>query len=197
MVRYADDMVFAFQKQRDAQRFYKVLPKRLNKYGLEMHEGKSQLIKSGKDQAEKAARRKEKLRSHSFLGFTCYWGKSRKGRIWRLKYSSRKDRFKMKLKGLRKYLKENINSKETDQVLMKVTKTIQGWVNYHAISDNQRRVKSFIYQSKHILFRWFNRKGGKHNMNWKRYTEILKEITFPERYKVVSMFPTLNKRDLS
>ena len=46
-VRYADDMVFVFQNKHDAERFYQVLPKRLNKFGLELHLDKSQIIESG------------------------------------------------------------------------------------------------------------------------------------------------------
>jgi hypothetical protein len=37
MVRYLDDMVFVFQNHSDAERFYKTLPKRLGKYGLELN----------------------------------------------------------------------------------------------------------------------------------------------------------------
>ena len=47
MVRYADDMVFTFEVQREAERFYKVLPKRLEKFGLKLHKDKSQIIPAG------------------------------------------------------------------------------------------------------------------------------------------------------
>ena len=47
LVRFADDMVFVFQLQDDAEKFYKVLPKRLEKYGLKLHENKSSMIRSG------------------------------------------------------------------------------------------------------------------------------------------------------
>ncbi|WP_232488973.1 reverse transcriptase domain-containing protein [Orientia tsutsugamushi] len=105
MVRYCDDMVFVFEKETDAKRFYDVLPKRLNKYGLNINEAKSQMIKSGRDHAANLAKQDKKIASYNFLGFTCYWGKSRFGTTWRLKYTSRRDRFTEKLKGLRKYLR--------------------------------------------------------------------------------------------
>lgn len=190
MVRFADDMVFVFEHESDASRFYKTLPKRLNKYGLSIHEGKSQIIKSGRDQAAKAAARGEKLKSYNFLGFTCYWGKSWKGKIWRLKYTSRKDRFTTKLKGLRKYLKENLNKQNKALVISMALRIIKGWINYHAISDNERRVNSFIYHSKHIIFRWLNRMGGKKKINWGRFAQILKKISFPEKWQTISMFPS-------
>lgn len=95
-------MVFAFEYEDDAKRFYEVLPKRLSKYGLNLNEAKSQIIKSGRYHAENLARQGKKIKTYNFLGFTCYWGKSRFGTTWRLKYTTRRDRFTEKLKGLRK-----------------------------------------------------------------------------------------------
>jgi retron-type reverse transcriptase len=43
LIRYADDFVVAFQFKQDAERFYKVLPRRLNKFGLEVAPEKAHL----------------------------------------------------------------------------------------------------------------------------------------------------------
>ncbi|KJV70279.1 reverse transcriptase [Orientia tsutsugamushi] len=188
MVRYCDDMVFVFEKETDAKRFYDVLPKRLNKYGLNINEAKSQMIKSGRDHAANLAKQGKKIASYNFLGFTCYWGKSRFGTTWRLKYTSRRDRFTEKLKGLRKYLRGQLNTQDKTQTLSQVIRVIRGWINYHGISDNKRRVSSFINQSKRAIYNWFNRMGGKRKVNWKRLTEILKRINFPKIGKIISMF---------
>ncbi len=186
MVRFADDMVFVFQKSEDAERFYKVLPKRLEKYGLKLHEDKTSLLKSGSKEAKAAEDRGERLPTYKFLGFLCYWGKSRNGR-WRLKYKSRADRFTGKLKGLREYLGKSLNQ-ETKSTIQRVKKIVVGWVNYHAISDNQRRVSSFILMSKRALFRWINRKGGQRKMNWTTFEKLLKEMKYPQNFKTASMF---------
>jgi group II intron reverse transcriptase/maturase len=185
-VRFADDMVFVFQYREDAEKFYRVLPKRLQKFGLALHTEKSSVIRSGGIAAEEAARKKERLPSYKFLGFTCYWGKSRKG-FWRLKYKSRSDRITAKLKGLRKYLKENLNQ-PTDAVIMRVIRVVKGWGNYHAISDNQRCVSSFIMRSERILFWWVNRKGGKRKRNWEKFILGLRRLKFPASFKTTSMF---------
>jgi RNA-directed DNA polymerase len=186
MVRFADDMVFVFQRSEDAEKFYKVLPKRLEKYGLKLHEDKSSLLKSGRKEAETAEQRGERLSTYKFLGFTCYWGKSRKG-WWRLKYKSRSDRFTAKLKGLRTYLRKSL-CQETKATIQQVKKIVIGWVNYHAISDNQQRVSSFILMSKRILFCWINRKGGQRKMNWTTFERLLKEMKYPQNFKTTSMF---------
>jgi RNA-directed DNA polymerase len=186
MVRFADDMVFVFQRSEDAERFYKVLPKRLEKYGLKLHEDKSSLQKSGSKEAEAAEKRGERLPIYKFLGFVCYWGKSRNG-WWRLKYKSRADRFTGKLKGLRQYLRKSLNQ-DTKTTIVRVKRIVVGWVNYHSISDNQRRVRSFIQMSERALFRWVNRKGGQRKMNWMTFKELLKEIKYPQNFKTTSMF---------
>ncbi|MBD2786424.1 group II intron reverse transcriptase/maturase [Xenorhabdus sp. DI] len=187
MVRYADDMVFTFEFMSEAERFYKVLPKRLNKYGLELHDDKSQLIPAGHIAALRANQEGRRLSTFNFLGFTCYWGKSRKG-LWRLKLTSRKDRFAAKLKGLRDFLWKNLNTPDKRLILTIVIRVIRGWINYHGISDNQRRVGQFIYQSTRILYRWFNRKGGRRRLTWKKLNLILKMLGYPFRWKTHSMF---------
>jgi group II intron reverse transcriptase/maturase len=188
MVRFADDMVFVFQFKEDAEKFYQVLPKRLEKYGLKLHEDKSSMIQSGSKVALEASKRGERLPVYKFLGFVCYWGKSRNG-WWRLKYKSRSDRMTSKLKGLRQYLKERL-SEGTDKILERVKSIVLGWVNYHAISDNQRRVSSFILLSKRALFSWINRKGGNRKMNWETFGKLMKQIKYPQGFKTTSMFAT-------
>lgn len=77
------------------------------------------------------------------LGVTCYWGKANKG-FWRLKFTRRKDRFAAKLKGMRRYLWDNLNTKDTMGVIKTVIRVVKGWMNYHAVSGNRQRVIAFI-----------------------------------------------------
>jgi len=197
LVRYADDMVFVFERKRDAERFYEVLPKRLGKYGLTLHVDKSQVIASGKSAAQAAARNGDRLPTYKFLGFTCYWGLSKGNKFWRLKYTSRADRFTSKLKGLRKFLREHLNAK-TDETIIQVIRVVVGWINYHGISDNERRVREFIYWTKRMLFWWINRRGGRKRMNWGSFSKMLERLNFPKKFKTVSMFPrALNRAESS
>lgn len=186
LVRYVDDMVFIFENQKDAERFYQVLPKRLARFGLELHEGKSSIIPSGRKAAELAKKRGEQLPSYKFLGFICYWGRSRRG-VWRLKYKSRGDRLAAKLKGLRSHLKDCLHE-DTHSVTKRVIRIIKGWINYHAISDNSHRVNTFIYRCRNILYWWRNRKGGQRRLTWERFDRLLKKFNYPVSFKTTSMF---------
>jgi group II intron reverse transcriptase/maturase len=187
LIRFADDMVFVFERQSDAMRFYNVLPKRLARGELEMHAAKSRVIPTGRIAAKQAFEKGSRLPTFNFLGFTCYWGLARKG-FWRLKYTSRKDRFATKLKEIREYLRNNLNTRDTHGVIKAVVRVVKGWVNYHGVSDNKRRVGQFLEKTKRILLWWLNRRGGKHRVTWNKLLQILKVAGFPKHWKTVSMF---------
>jgi len=192
-VRYADDMIFVFQHASQAEKFYNVLGKRLERFGLEMHKEKSRLIPSGSLAAARAHANGKRIPVYKFLGFTCYWGLSLSGKFWRLKVKSRSDRKRTKLSGLRKFLKENRNTSDTPMLMGRVKAVVRGWVNYHAVSDNQRQVSSFIYESKHILFKWFNSRGGQKRWNWKRFGQLLERINYPTVPQLITLYPTPNR----
>ena len=187
LVRYADDMVFIFESPEDAKRFFAVLGKRLNKFGLDLHGDKSSMLPSGCKAAQRAAKAGTRIPTYTFLGFTCYWGKSRKG-FWRLKYTSRQDRFTATLKELRAFLWERLNIEDTDELLRSVIRKVRGWLSYHAISDNKRRVRSFLKVVKIIVFKWCNRRGGKKPMTWEKLILRLNRVGFPNTFKTISMF---------
>ncbi len=188
VIRYADDMVFTFENPTEAQRFYRVLPKRFAKFGLTLHEGKSQLIPAGNYAAQRAARRGERIPAFRFLGFTCYWGKVRSN-FWRLKFKSRRDRFASKLRGLRNYLWENLNTHDPRYVLQTAMAVIRGWINYHHISDNGRVVDAFRAECMRTIFRWFNRRGRRKPLRWDRFNRMMQGMGFPKMGRTISMFP--------
>lgn len=70
--RYADDLVCAFQSKRDAERFYRVLGKRLGRCGRELAAEKTRILRVSR------CRQDGKERC-DFLGFTLCWGTHRAG----------------------------------------------------------------------------------------------------------------------
>lgn len=80
MVRYADDSVFCFQYEEEANRFYHDLKVRLAKFNLEIQEAKTKIIKFGRfavDECKKAGIKKPE--TFDFLGFTHYCSKGKNG----------------------------------------------------------------------------------------------------------------------
>ncbi|SEM89876.1 group II intron reverse transcriptase/maturase, partial [Candidatus Frackibacter sp. WG12] len=103
LCRYADDFVCAFRYKRDAERFYHMLQKRLNKFGLALSLEKTNIISFSRF-------RKYENNSFEFLGFEMRWGTSRKGKDIIKRRTSRK-KLRKSLKNFTKWCKENRNKR--------------------------------------------------------------------------------------
>src|SRR5215217_3036236 len=78
IVRYADDIVVAFQHETDARRFLDMVRDRLEEFSLTLHPEKTRLIEFGRYAASNRKRRGlGKPETFTFLGFTFICGTSR------------------------------------------------------------------------------------------------------------------------
>jgi RNA-directed DNA polymerase len=78
-IRFADDAILCFQHREDAEKVMRVLPKRLEKYGLTLHPEKTRLIEFGRHAARNAKKQGKQPESFDFLGFKHLCARSRKG----------------------------------------------------------------------------------------------------------------------
>jgi group II intron reverse transcriptase/maturase len=169
LIRYADDFVCAFQHQEDAERFYRVLGKRLGKFGLEVSAEKTRVIPfhryppSGKSRFQ-------------FLGFEFYWGKDRGGKPHLKRRTSRK-KLRNSLKRFTEWCVKNRNLKP--RILLKrLNAKLRGYYNYYGVIGNYDSLKQFFLQVKRILFKWLNRRSQRRSYNWKGFDQVL------EHYKI-------------
>ena len=78
LVNFADDFVAGFQYKSEAERYYKELKERMEKFGLELESSKSRLIEFGRfAEQNRRARGEHKPETFDFLGFTFYCSKNR------------------------------------------------------------------------------------------------------------------------
>src|SRR6185437_1711155 len=106
LFRYADDAVFLFADETDAQRVMEVLPKRLGRYGLELHPDKTRLVDFRRPERFVPPGAGEGPGTFDLLGFTHYWGKARSGK-WVVKRRTAKDRFRRALKRVAEWCREH------------------------------------------------------------------------------------------
>lgn len=180
LVRYADDAVFTFRSISDAERFKRGLVKRLDKYGIKLHEGKTAALPCGKREAERCEKLGLQMRTFTFLGFLHVWGISvnKKGqRFWRVKRRTCPKRFKSKLSEMKTYIRKHRHKKD---LIANITRATQGYLNYFAIMDNGRRITQFIYEVRRLLFKWMNRRSQKRSYNWTRFDRMLQKERFPK-----------------
>lgn len=116
---YADDFVCAFEKEEDAKRYYRTLPKRLARYDLEVAPEKTKLIKFSKTGGKENE-------SFDFLGFEFRWALSPRKKTFYVKRSTAKTRFNRSVKALGEWCKEKRNLPMT-VLLAKLNKKLKGY----------------------------------------------------------------------
>ncbi len=107
LVRYADDAVIIVEEESDAQRIMDALPKRLGRFGLTMHPEKSRLVRFRQPKFTWRPKQDDDdgfqpPGSFDFLGFTHFWGNTRKGG-WALKQKTAKDRLRRSLASVNRW----------------------------------------------------------------------------------------------
>ena len=137
------------EREEDARRIRELLPKRFGRFELELHPEKTRLVDF----------RKPRLEEHKgngtfdFLGFTHYWGKSRK----------------------KKWVVMRKTAKEQDRLI----RMVRGHYAYYGITGNIRALSQFYYA---ICIRWQNwlkrRSSGRH-LCWDRFKCLLERYPLP------------------
>lgn len=166
IVRYADDFVLGFEKSTDADRVMKVLPKRFEKYKLELQAEKTKIINLN-------SKRGEGDRSFDFLGFTHYLGKSRKGKVV-LKRKTSSKRLTVAIIKIHKWIKKNRHRK-LKELISELNVKLRGHYNYYGITFNSKGIHSYFEQVKRSLQKWLNRRGGDPVWKWDKFNNLIKE----------------------
>ena len=128
MVRYADDAVLYFDRKEEAERVLKVLHKRLEKFGLQLHPEKTRLVDFTRSMT------KNRQSTFSFLGFTFYWAKSRRGKPT-VKLKTERKRKAAKKKALTRWIKANRHLPRHEQYQVLSAK-LRGLHQYYGVSFN-------------------------------------------------------------
>src|SRR5262249_44910057 len=137
LIRYADDAVLLFEVEEDAQRVMSVLPKRFGKYGLTLHPEKTRLLpfqRPPKWPPPKGGVSTLQPSTFDLLGFTHYWGRSRRGN-WAIKRRTAKDRFSRALRRVAEWCRMHMHDELSSQQEGMVRK-LRGHYEYYGITGN-------------------------------------------------------------
>jgi group II intron reverse transcriptase/maturase len=168
MVRFADDATLCFEYEEDARRTLAVLPKRFNRFGLELNEAKTKLVPFKRPSGVKIPV-KDKL-SHSafdFLSFTHFWARSRKG-YWVIKRKTAKKRFGRSLKRVSDWCRQNRHRAVTEQHQV-LNRKLRGHYAYFGITGNSRSLGRFHREVERIWRKWLGRRSSKAHRTWERF----------------------------
>jgi RNA-directed DNA polymerase len=178
LIRFADDAVLVFARKEDAERVMEVLPKRFGKYGLTVHPEKTRLIWFGKpDEREGEILDPPRWEKFNFLGFTHYWGRSRKGQ-WVVKRKTEAGRFTRALKKVAEWCRRNRHEPLKDQQRALAQK-LRGHYAYYGITGNGRCLNNFLYEVERVWRKWLMRRTRGHYIRWERFNDLLRRYPLP------------------
>jgi RNA-directed DNA polymerase len=136
------DALAVCEREDDARRFMRVLPKRLGKFGVCLNEAKTHLLDFGKRQAWRSVKARQRSMTLDSLGFTHYWGRSRTGKV-RLKRKTSKKRLRRALVEINQWLRQERNARKLPDLWQAVARKMRGHFNYFGVTDNSRALWQF------------------------------------------------------
>jgi group II intron reverse transcriptase/maturase len=172
IVRYADDFVCMFQYENEAKKFYKDLKERLAKFGLEIAEDKSKVIRFGRFARTNVAG--GKTGTFDFLGFRHINGKTRKGK-YIVAHRISKKKMKVKRAGIKKWLRYNIQDK-IPSIIANLNKKLRGLYQYYGISGNSKSLQDIDLYVKRSLYKALKRRSQRSKMTWERLNKIFAQF---------------------
>jgi len=179
LVRFADDFVALFAYKDDAERVLRVLEKRMGKYGLQLHPGKTQLVDfRAKKKPTPASGETALATTFKFLGFLHVWGKSRKGNAV-VRQQTAKDRFARALKAINEKCRRMRHEPLPEQQ-RKLSQTLKGHFAYFGISGNYQRIADLRYEARRIWRKWLSRRSNNGGVTWDLFSRLEKRFPLPQ-----------------
>jgi len=165
LCRYADDWICAFRYRDDAQRFYRVLPKRLAKFGLEVAPEKTRRLRFSRFHPGMKRR-------FAFLGFEFYWLEDRQG-VPRVKRRTARKKLQAACRRIKEWIR---NSRHLPgRVFFRgLTRRLRGHYQYFGLRGNAHSLYRFYGWAVQCAVKWLNRRRGKRkSFNWGTFSQIL------------------------
>jgi RNA-directed DNA polymerase len=172
LMRFADDFVILLSDERDARRVEAVVGKRFGKYGLALHEEKTRLVEFRRPREGGS-----QPGSFDFLGFTHYWGKSRKGN-WVVQRKTAKDRLRRAIRRVYMWCKRHRHDPVREQ-WAKLCRKVLGHYGFYGVTFNIRSLARYYQQVKRGWRCWLNRRSRDKDMPWERFNRLLARYPLP------------------
>lgn len=180
MLRYADDALLAFSSEHDARRVFDVLPKRFERFGLRLHPGKTRIVsfrKPPRSPPSDVDRGEMKPGTFELLGFTHYWGRSRRG-YWVVKRKTGSKRLTRAIRQIAHWCRDHRHDPIAQQHAM-LCRKVRGHYAYFGVTGNSRSLSCFVRQVERRWRFWLHRRSGRSKMNWDRFRGLLKRLPLP------------------
>ena len=170
IIRFADDFVCAFQYQGEAERFYRMLPERLAKFGLKVAPEKTCIHRFSRFHPSRKRR-------FTFLGFEFYWEADTKGepRVWR---RTARKRLRTSIKACKEWIKTHRHY-PLQKLIPTMIRKVRGHYNYFRAIGNMTSLWIFHREVVKLLYKWLNRRSQRRSLTWDGIKRVLVAYAFP------------------
>ena len=178
-----------FENHDDCRRFEEVLTKRFERYGLKLHPEKTQCVDFRSNYREENKRCGNSV-TFDFLGFTHFWGISRKGNtvIYR---KTAKVRIARTLKAFNEYCRKHRHDSLVDQYAA-LNRRLRGHYAYFGITGNAKSLGAVQHKVKIIWRKWLSRCSQKSYITWEKFNLFLERFPLGTAEDPSSVLPRLS-----
>jgi len=175
LIRYCDDFIIGFEHEDDARRVMDVLGKRLGRYGLALHPDKTRLLPFRRP--PKQQRGGKGPTTFDFLGFTMYWGHSRKG-WWCMRCKTRGASLRRAIQSVYDCCRRHRHWRVREQHAA-LCRRLRGHFNYFGVSGNFRSLLLLVEATKRYWYKWLCRRSQRKRLTWERFADLLRDMPLP------------------
>jgi RNA-directed DNA polymerase len=164
-----------FEREDEARRVMAVRDKRLGRCGLTLHPDKTRLVPVGRpSQGQQSGKGPATC---DFLGFTCSWARSRKGRWGRYGKTRRVSLRRAKAAlydGCRRHRHQPVKTQHAA-----LSQRVRGPFNSFGVSGNFRSLRRLVEATKRAWDKWRCRRSQRTRLTWKRFGDVLQQLPLP------------------
>jgi group II intron reverse transcriptase/maturase len=178
LIRFADDFVIVFSNRQAALQVTEMLYERFAEYGLSVHPDKTRLV-DFRHPSHSGRKRNGHLKPDTFdlLGFTHYWGKSRKGN-WTVKKKTMSGRLTRAVRSIYQWCRVYRHLPVREQ-WKKLCQKVRGHYAYYGVTGNGRMLKNFRHEARRVWRKWLNRRNRERKMTWAKFERLEKQYPLP------------------
>lgn len=173
LVRFADDFAIAFKDEHDARRVFEVLPKRFEKYGLQLHPEKTRLVPFSRPPSshqDDGTAKGSGQGTFDLLGFTLYWARSARGN-WVIQLKTARKRLTRTLHNLNEWCRDNRHRPVREQ-WNKLRRAVMGHFAYFGVIGNSGSLLALRQALYRIWRSWLNRRSQRSRVTWARMRQL-------------------------
>ena len=179
LIRYAEDFVIGFTDEADARRVCEVLPKRFGKYGLTLHPEKTRLVPFQRppQREDPESPPRQRPGAFDFLGFTHFWGKSRKGANV-VKQQTAASRLRRVIRRIADWCRRNSHRRLAEQH-RGLSQQLIGHYGYYGIVGNANALVAVYNRVTELWRRWLSRRSWAGRLSWDGFKRLLGRLALP------------------